>query len=712
MAEITYWGGTLTLNALEQDASFGGVINGEAAYAQEFAGVIDGDDAKINALLAAHRAIAWEVQLDLGAGFEVIPPDDYRLGVIHESIREWSATASIELIGERYNPLVYGIFRGFVPIIISMIFGEPGVPFTMERFRGSLSAGPWDPDTRTLSATCLDDGAKHAETSVAVNIEASDGEVRDAYLATLLESHGITIGAQFDMGPNGSKPITKPYSLTDQRLLDFALDWIAPCGSWMYWRNGAAQVSRYSKDRPSARALSPRDVISIGPLQGPPAPAQNKVTVVCVNYDVVSAGSRTISFSEETYETYARKGAVKEQNKTTGAITTVAYGDTVATYRRTRRVYTVQTFVGDVLTHSHVEEWGYAARRTARLQVETDGTTVNHLAAYDCYQFDDGNWYSETVEHWQQIQRTVLGKTVASGVVTASRETIYRDELIQSAIFVLTGSPPSESFHPGSALPLTEDGLGVSPASATTVIGSVIGYDGSTIGSWLVPYSETIKTFSTDSAGYLTRETSEEWIYSFGSRATSQRAGSYVQGFDGSGKTYWKNSSQLLRKKAERKVTYRDVNGTSYLAQEDFRDFETGKRFTPPVQSISGARPRPEEIIPQSRSRELRQSAEDVVRSTLNGVREDVIVNEFCQDAEDLGILANAELRDLSSWPVSLVMPIDHALRADFYVELGEGFGEGMTGMRFLVESVDLDPQGNTMSAGLRWYPPEVADAE
>ena len=708
MAEITYWGGTITGAALAHDATWGGTLVATNPDYVPFEGTIDGDDAKINALLAAHRVIGWEVQLDLGSGFEVIPPADYRLGTIHESIREWSATASIELVGERYNPLVYAIFRGFVPITISMIFGEPSAPFTVERFAGSLVAGPWDPVTRTLSATAMDDGAKYAETMVALNIEADDGKARDEVLAIdLLEANGITIGDRFELGVNGSKLIKKPYSQVDQRLLDLVLDWIAPCGAWIYWRDGEAQVSRYSTDRPAARRLSPRDVISIGPLQGPPAPTPNKVTVVCVDYDVTNeSGVRTVAFEELVYENYARKGAVKKQDKTTGVLTSVSYSDAAPSNRLVTRIRYVQSFIGDFLQRSDVIEYGWYAQQTARLQVETDGTTVNHLSDYDCYQFADGTWRKDPVETFRAISHSTSEKLVANNAVTETWERRYFYHFRARAIFELTGAGPVETFADAGAIALTESSEGVDPSweSASPVLGHL---------DWAsVPDEETVHQYFADSAGYLVREVETTYRYARGAKATARRSGSFVYGLEASQKEYWSAETEDLIAVAETTTVYQPVGTDSYTVAVRLKELATNKLTLKPTETRSGARPRPEEIIPQSRSRETRSSVEDVVRSALNGVREDVIVNEYCQDAEDSNELGKAELRDLSSWPVPLVMPIDHALRSDSYVILEDGFGDGTSGMRFLVESVDLDPPSFTMSAALRWIPPEVSDAE
>jgi hypothetical protein len=292
-------------------------------------------------------------------------------------------------------------------------------------------------------------------------------------------------------------------------------------------------------------------------------------------------------------------------------------------------------------------------------------------------------------------------KTTTGNAVTEERQETGNMHFSYRSLFTLTGSPPAEVQNGGGQpISLTEDGQGVAPAYEATH----------------VPTEHTerrTKTWAVDAGGYLVSEveTTEKWTG--GAVATSQRAGAYVYGLDAGQKQYRSASAEALRVVSIKTTTYQAIAGSdSYTITSRLFEPATNHLVLAPTEQRSGARPRPEEIIPQSKSREIRQGVEDLVRSSLNGVREDVIANEYCQDDEDCMILANAELRDLSAWRIPLVMPIDHALRAEHYVTIGAGIDPELEGMRCLVESVTLNPASNTMTAALVWYPPEVADAE
>jgi len=223
----------------------------------------------------------------------------------------------------------------------------------------------------------------------------------------------------------------------------------------------------------------------------------------------------------------------------------------------------------------------------------------------------------------------------------------------------------------------------------------------------------TTKEIAVDSLGYITAEVVTKKKWARGAIATSARAGSFVYGLDQSRKEYWSDEVESLQAVSIQTTTYQDIIGMdAHTVTSRLEEPATRKLVIAPTEQRQGPRPRPEAMIPQSKSREIRVSATDGVRSAINGVREDVITNEFCQDEEDSAMLARAELRDLSGWPVPITMPIDHALRAAHYVTLGAGFGDGIEGMRLLVESVSLQPQSRTMSANMIYIPPEIADAE
>lgn len=713
MAETILCGVTIQPDGTERDA-WTVHVNATDPANDGWGVTVDGDDDAIAAASSRSRVDRWRVQVDLGAGLEYVDPDEVKVIAITGSLDEWADRCALEFYGARWSPSQLGIMRGLVPVVVEETIGEASAPITRTQFRGVIVSTIWDAANRVARCEALDDAGKASETTIAPYLQPNSGVTRDGYAVGLIEAAGLTLG-RVDSGVNGVKVITKPVSKVDVLLWDYLRDWYSPCGAWIYTVDGRVNVEKWSDTRPVAAELWPHDCVSVPELTPPASLAPNKITCVSVKYETLStSGVESRHYTETTYETYAIKGAVAKQDKTTGAIVTVSYGDASAQYRKVREVRTTQSFRGDVLIYSYVEEWGYGADRTARLELDSDLVTVNHLGDYDCYQYDDGNWYKDKRETWRRLSWTVAQKTVdTNNRATEAIESRYAKQFFESPIGQLAGSPPLPDDNAALGYPhaILEDGRGVNPPYEYMATGSVVDGGGGTIGTFYSPAERTVRTFTFDTGGYLIREEEIAYRYSFGARASSQRAGSWVQGIDEGSRTYWESRFWELRESSSRKITYSEIDNDNYLSTEELRDYETNKRTTFPAQQGRGPRPRPEEILPKTRSQELRRSVTDEVREFLAGKTiEEWIQNEYAQDDNDLLSLATARIQDESAWSGSVVVPHSHVIRKGHYINL-RGFaawGLPSDSVRCLVRGVAIDPQAKLKTLTLRYLPPEV----
>lgn len=674
---------------------------------------VDGDDDAIAAATSRSRVDRWALQLDLGAGLQTIAPREFAVISIDGSLDEWADRCALELYGAKYSPQVTGALRGLVAVVVTETIGEPSRPVTREQFRGAMLSAPYDGAARTLRATALDDAARYAETNIAPYLEPASGKTRDGYALELMAAAGITVGS-LDTGPLGATEITKPVSKVDVLLFDFLRDWYACCGAWIEASGGRVSIVRYSPDVPVAAELRPNDCVTVPQFTPPPALAPNKITAVTVNFErIESDGTRTISFSEITYENYAIKGAVAKQDKTTGTISVVSYGDAVAALRIVAQTNYVQQFRGNIMVASETIEFEWRARRIARMVVGTDGVTVTHLTAQDCYQYADGNWYADMRESYVPVRRQTTTKTLAATFVDENGETAYQvvqavenlweSYFVERALYRLTGSPPVQTFDSASPIAMTDSDDGVDPA-AVVDIGYGFAYS-------FPPMQRVTRTTAIDGEGYTTSETESIETYNAGARATSAAAGSYVYGF-AAGKRYYVNQSFALREASRRETLNVKYNDDYWISYENERTFETNKLVSKSPQEHTGQRPRAEQLQAESRSQELRQSVTDEVREFFAGKTiESYIQNEYCQNDADLLGLANAVLRKESAWRGAVVLPHSHVLRKGHYVDLigWTSYGLPVDPMRCLVTGAHIDCAAKTKTLDLEYSPPEVA---
>jgi len=691
-------------------------INSESDTVHPLTGTIDGDDAAIAAGVARERLHYWSLELDLGAGFESIHESEYRVRSISASRSDWARRCEIELYGARWNPLLQAAVRGTIPVRVSVTTGDPSQPVTRVKFRGYGVAAPYNKDTKTTSLSCLDAASLKASGSIGPSNEANSGITREAFFIREMEAADITVGA-VDFGPLATTPINKPFSQVDLRPLDFARGWIEPAGGWIQFNDDdELMVERYSATMPPALILSPDNVVSLGPLTPPSAVATNKFTAITINYDRTDpTGIRTISFSQTTVEDYAIKGAVFEVISG-GAPSPVSYGDAVPVSRVTRRVDTTQSFIGDMLLSSREVEWGWYAWNSVRLELESDGTTVDEATLLHVYQYADGSWRAEKREQWRPIKVTDIRKYLSSTALVPGTFVVRQVEqrsfpfFIPRALFELTGGPPPTETQNGGGSPIwmTEDGQGTMEFYDGLHAPTVYTATGDVIAG--IPAERVTTNWVVDDEDLLVSETETVEGYARGSQVTSARAGGFVYGFDS--KEYWSDEEASLQPTSIRRKRYQKIDDESYFYGESVTEPATHKVDTLPTKRVTSTRPRPETIEPRTLSQELRQSASDLVRIALCGVFEDFISSEYCQGDSDLLAIARSKLREESSWSCAFILPIDHIARPGHYVEIDGYEEDGLDGLRMIIDSIDRDPDSCTQSGTLRWYPPEVADGD
>lgn len=684
-------------------------VESDSDTVHELSVTIDGDDAAIAAGVVRERLLYCTLQLDLGSGFQTIHPSECRVLSVAASLDDWAKRCEIELYGAKWSPLVQDIVRGTMPVLVTTTSGDPSQPVTRTRFRGVAVSVTYDRVTKTARLSCLDRASQFAAISIGPSNEADSGATREEFFIDEMEAAGLTLGS-CDFGPLATTQVTKPFSQVDVRLFDFGRGWVEPVGGWLQFdHDDKLVVERYSSLTPPAIILKPNDVVSLGPLTPPSTIATNKVTAVTINYDKVDAsGLRTVQFSELTYDNYAIKGAIVRQDSA-GTLTSVSMGDAAASNRLVREVRYTQTFLGDMLVGSRVEEWGWYARHAARLRLMTDLTVTAANINYR-WQYDDGTWRLWPREHWVIVQLSNTWKNISANAVTRVSEGRAYWHFRNVALFELTGGPPPTESHNGGGSPIyiTETSGGVDP---TFEIGGV---EVATLYAGANSFDEEIVTvYTTDADGYLVSEVVTTSAQSRGARATSQRAGSFVYGIDESSKEYWSDEKETFQVVSIKTTTYTpQVGADAYTITSRLWEAATNKLVIAPTEQRTGARPRPEQVVGESRSQELRQSATDIVRATLSGVVEDFVSNEYCQNEADLLSLARNRLREESAWNCPAVIPFNHAVRPGHYAEVDGYTEDGMDSMRLLVAGVVDNFDACTQSLALRYYPPEVADAE
>lgn len=702
MPEANLFEATITTSAQSPEASLTARI-----YTAEDEGVdaaITVSTALVDAGRAVDRRFGCVLQIDLGSGsLTTIPQSQFIVDSEVEDLRSWADQLQFRLIGDHWSPFITALIRSRAAVTLTTIYGNTGSEVTTQIFDGYVTSGSFDPETHTAQVVALDEAISHSEKLVAPYLAPNSGQKRDAFLLDLLSTYSVPVG-DVDLGSLGKTEIVKPVSQAEVRIFDFIRDFVAPTGAVIFFAGGEFQARRYSTTEPIKRALLPHHVSRISAISPPPMSAPTRViaSTVLFEQDSEVGGDRTVVQPTRTFSTYAPRGAVAEQSG--GSISPVSYSQPAAT-RETSRVVTTTTYRGNVMVFREVVEWGWYAPQCARRQLETDGTTISHLGG-SIYQYADGTWRSIKVEKFQPIRIVTLEKFIDE------ENRVYRQVERQSffsfrrrAIFVISGG--LESFDSAGAVPITEAGECVEPYAEVL-------YPTQT-GSVHKPSADQVTTtdYTIEDDGTISKETVVRQTYSAGARALETVDGTYVYGL--TNKDWREKQRETFGEGEETVITlYDPIDEERYtvtritrtanegIAGGDSTQLQTGEG--------SGARPRPEQIQPTTKSQELRETVVDEVREDLVGQEIPLYLQqEYCQDERDVLEFARTTLRENSAWPIEIEMPLEGQIHKGDWIRLDGHDDIGLDDARVWVQGVNRNFQAYRQLVSGHYYPPEVA---
>lgn len=667
----------------------------------------------IRAGLAPMRAVCVELWLDLGAGLEQIPNSqvlsDWATSESHDNIVD---QFTFSLVGQRFSPLLRGAMRGKQQVELYVNYGEPGFDHRARVFSGRLLSVSFDLWPPVAHCVALDEGAMWSEQLITVDIPPNSGRSR---LSVLLEKAAALIPpcplGTIDLGSADGGTLHKAVSLADMRFGDFVRDFFSPCGVVAWFSNGRLNLTRITA-QPPLLVVDRRNIAAPVTVITPATQVANQVLAVAVQSDTSALAFRSVTRVETVTAPYAPM-----HGDPASGIGTGGYGQLVD--RVTSRIETTDTYLGDTIVRTEVDEWAWYAPQMARLQINASDGTITPTGAG--FRFPDGSYRTVAWESFMLIRKTITTRETgvryggAGDDVNAAR---FPPTLIRPLALVITKETVEKYFYHwilkapyqvplgggGDVLlgttTLTEAGDGV--VYAQEIIGLLAfsslfdGADETTVTEWAV----------TGEDGQIDYEKVTTLAYSAGAQLSPAVPAAFGYG-TGTQRTYKSLPYETRNAGRTVKVTrYAATGEDSYSVSETVTVAGTvGAVRTDSV--ASGARPFATKINPVVANQELHATITDTTRVVLSNLLAETLHNEFCENAAELRVVARARARDLSALVVTLDMPFEGRVHKGQPIAVDlEECGLYADAMLY-VWSVDRSIARFRQTVGLRLFAPE-----
>lgn len=700
--------GRLTITDNGVTAAVPGHITITNAAINAIEGTLEIDPTVAAAGVAPALRAGVTVWVDLGSGvLTAIPLSDLADDVViteSDEAGQYADTATFSRVGPNWSPFMLSLIRAKRPMRIDYTYGPIGGETTQTIFTGFFTKSSWQSDPPQAFITCMDQAIEYANKKVAIDEPANHGKTRLQILKQLADEHDMMLGT-IDLGPRGSVPLSKPISRAEVGLVEFLAEILAPCGARVHFEETRFCATRFSTTEPIVRALNLVDISPGVTADIPDVAVPNTITAIAVHFESTPpSGYRTVTTEEETRGFYAVKGAVLERT-TSGVETAVDLSDPLA-FIVTKRIIRRDTYFGETIVRSEIDEWGWYSPLGAASQIETDDEIVNYNGALR-YQYADGTWHREPKEKFRVIRRTINVKNFDPDTlrVTSDVEQTYQWHFVRKAIWQVNISG-GEDFNGVNPIPLTPDGEGLK--YAYEIIGAPeASFGGGSEG----PFAERTTVYDADEQGFLDSTTATEYFWSAGEEIFKAN-NAYVYGAQT--KRYrplqteeWNGGERIIETRYDvtSEDTYRILETTTIKGGR----ISGGDDVTVRTLQQGGARPTVETIREESSSQEQRVTATDEVRVYLNGEQVSQIQNEWCESKEDLRVLADAAIREASAWLMTIPMPLEGIIHKARYVTLHQPT-IGPFGERVRISGVQRQLASFTQTLTAKYYPAEVRD--
>lgn len=640
---------------------------------------IENDDFEIrltldhSAQLAAAESfqrVGLRVEIDMGAGLEVIPDNDLGIDVsITESLDEFADQLTFTLVGERYSPLARSVTRSKRPVVVSVIYGSPGNEFLARVFSGFITSAIYTVQPPTAAVTALDAAGMYATRKAKdYSVEPNSNRTRLSILHDLLSITSIPI-REIDIGGDGGT-ISKPINPGDAEILSFIRDWLGPTGAEIGFEDGGFVARRYRPADAVTMDLGPADLCAPFTIVPPATMVATTVTVVSVKFVTVSEdGFRTEEEEVVTTAPYSRQQWVTRQT-TEGSLLVNPFGQPPTTVQVVSRVVTRTTYLGNTALRVEQTEWGFYAPKAARLRInDHDGGTISPL---DAYLYPDGSWRAEPQESFRRIRKQVTIKEL-DGDQNIVKTTVqnYFFHFLRKAIYQVSGTGLGDTADTIiAATPLLEDGGGVlfdREYMGLLIVDNGTEVEGGVAAQVLTlrPDQFTITELTLNADQAITSQVVTERHFDIGLPRSKAQVGSFAYGienrlytdrpYEGSlGTSDEYGGFQVVR------TGYRETGEDSFQSTE--QTTVNGGAPKTKVTSASGSLPRPEKVAPKSASQEINATMIDGLRVSMNGETVIALHNEYIENASEASTLATVELRKLSGMDFTFDMPIEGLL--------------------------------------------------
>lgn len=648
----------------------GDVVTAESAAAAAVGGLVEittddpplftltVDNAAVLAAGATSARIGVRIQIDLGAGLEVVPDADIGFDVtITESEDGWGDQLQFSLLGPRWSPHRTSLARAKRAVVVSAIYGSLGSEILRRMFTGVVTEANYVTEPAALNITALDAAGAYVTRKLKdYVIQAKSGRTRLDITVEMLTLAGIPIRTlQLPNGDGGR--VQKPVAPGDTEVVAFLRDWLAPCGVVIGFIDGGFVAIPFGRTNAATADLFDCDVCPGLQIGLPSTTAATDVVVVAVGVEGADGDDGLAVVSDppdtvETFDTYAPMHAtVIIAND--GTHIPVFTDQPAAREMLVSRATTKITRKGSTIIHQDQVEEGWYAVAGARSQINIDGSITPYFSIFEQrYIFPDGSVRADYQEAFRVVRRTIADRTPdADGNIVHTIERRYFYHFLREAIYQVEigeGGLVDTIIHEN--VPILDDGSGV-------IYGrEVIGLAGVIFGLTVQQAdSETETTITLDTDGSIKAELTVERFYDIGQVRGKGSNGAYGYGIEN--RQYATLiSEQFVGRRTTRK-TYRAIDETTYEASVS--ETTNGGPARTTITRGEGSRPRPEKIEAVTKAHEISARVADGLRQSMNGEIELAINNEYAENADDARRITIVQLQRLSAWPHTFDMPFD-----------------------------------------------------